>query len=52
MIKISRNEMIDELEEVQLERGKVLSLKVEAAGYSKEITGYNCLLQDAIAIYL
>jgi hypothetical protein len=44
--------MINEIEEVQLERGKVLLLEVAAAGSSKEIAGYSDLLQDAIAIYL
>ncbi|KAH6704263.1 hypothetical protein BKA61DRAFT_581492 [Leptodontidium sp. MPI-SDFR-AT-0119] len=52
MIKVSRKMMIDEIEEVQFESKKVLSLEVEAAGYGKEIASYSSMLQDAVAIYL
>lgn len=52
MVTTSRKDMMDEIEEVQVERVKVLSLKVEAACYSKEIAGYSRLFQGAMAIYL
>lgn len=44
--------MIDEIEEVQFQSEKVLSLEVEAAGCSKDIASYSSMLQDAVAIYL
>jgi hypothetical protein len=43
---------MDEIEEVQVERVKVLSLKVEAAAYSKEIADYGRVFEGAMAIYL